>query len=336
MYRLFQSKLRKDIQIEVYNKPYFETELFWKSYFWLIKRKNIWPFTIQRLQIMWVVFPDDRKYIKEELKIIQKKYKKERGNMFIQFWSVNEIIRFKNLMNKSDEFKQEMRNMRFYIRNFMKKDYWLVPSFKENMPQSTIMINTDKTDEALFSGMKESAQRQAKKWIKKDVEFREINESEYDLFYEKWKTVSSFKWFSIIEKDNYIKLLNFLKDNKCGKVLVTEKDNDIIAWSIYLYDDYSLTMLYGFYDRSLSKLWWQHYLKLKSLSRARDHWLHSVDLMWGSPTGFPNHPLHSVSQFKESLWGKKVEFYGNFDLILNPLLYFIFKLYYKIKKIKTH
>lgn len=218
----------------------------------------------------------------------------------------------------------------------MKKDYWLVPSFKENMPQSTIMINTDKTDEALFSGMKESAQRQAKKWIKKDVEFREINESEYDLFYEKWKTVSSFKWFSIIEKDNYIKLLNFLKDNKCGKVLVTEKDNDIIAWSIYLYDDYSLTMLYGFYDRSLSKLWWQHYLKLKSLSRARDHWLHSVDLMWGSPTGFPNHPLHSVSQFKESLWGKKVEFYGNFDLILNPLLYFIFKLYYKIKKIKTH
>jgi lipid II:glycine glycyltransferase (peptidoglycan interpeptide bridge formation enzyme) len=50
-------------------------------------------------------------------------------------------------------------------------------------------------------------------------------------------------------------------------------------------------------------------------------------MMGGAPTGFPEHPLAGVSAFKESLGGSKIELYGNFDLVLNPFLYKVFRRY---------
>ncbi|MEI6774918.1 MAG: hypothetical protein WCL18_09460 [bacterium] len=41
MYNLYQSKLRKDIQHEIYRKPIFTVELFGKEYFGTIKEKKI-------------------------------------------------------------------------------------------------------------------------------------------------------------------------------------------------------------------------------------------------------------------------------------------------------
>ena len=67
-------------------------------------------------------------------------------------------------------------------------------------------------------------------------------------------------------------------------------------------------------------------------SRARDNGFLYCDLMGGAPTGFPEHPLSSVSEFKESLGGIKIEQYGSYDLVLNPVLYNFFKLYYKLRK----
>lgn len=68
--------------------------------------------------------------------------------------------------------------------------------------------------------------------------------------------------------------------------------------------------------------------------RARDNGFQYCDLMGGAPTGFPDHPLTGVSKFKESLGGMKREFYGNYDLVLNPLLYYPFKRFYLFKKSK--
>ena len=41
MYNLYQSKLRKDIQHEIYRKPMFTVEIFGKEYFGSIKEKKI-------------------------------------------------------------------------------------------------------------------------------------------------------------------------------------------------------------------------------------------------------------------------------------------------------
>ncbi|HCY21696.1 TPA: hypothetical protein DIC40_07825 [Patescibacteria group bacterium] len=76
----------------------------------------------------------------------------------------------------------------------------------------------------------------------------------------------------------------------------------------------------------------QQYLKFKTFERAREQGFTTFDLMGGAPTGFPEHELTSVSAFKESIGGKKIEYTGNFDIILNPRLYKIFKRLFTLKK----
>ena len=75
----------------------------------------------------------------------------------------------------------------------------------------------------------------------------------------------------------------------------------------------------------------QHFLKFKFFSWARENGYRSVDTGGGAPTGFPEHALTSVSAFKESLGGTKIEQYGSYDIVLNRFLYRIFKLYNKIR-----
>ena len=55
-------------------------------------------------------------------------------------------------------------------------------------------------------------------------------------------------------------------------------------------------------------------------------------MMGGAPTGFPEHELASVSAFKESMGGIKTEYMGNFDIVLNPLLYKLFKREFALRK----
>lgn len=55
-------------------------------------------------------------------------------------------------------------------------------------------------------------------------------------------------------------------------------------------------------------------------------------MLGGAPTGFPEHSLTGVSAFKESLGGTKIEIYGNYDLVISPILYTLSRRVYTLKK----
>ena len=105
-----------------------------------------------------------------------------------------------------------------------------------------------------------------------------------------------------------------------------------IKKAIGLYDQKNIIYLYGFTNRNFGNIGSHHYLKYRMFSRARDNGFVYCDLMGGAPTGFPDHHLASVSAFKESLGGIKIEQYGSYDIPLNPLLYHHFKRYHKLRK----
>ena len=222
--------------------------------------------------------------------------------------------------------------MRMNVRKTIKKETWLKVSFKENMPQTTIMINLKKTDEELLKEMNNGCADRVKKAIKRGVKVREWNLDDYETFFEKWQITAWGKWFSTITKSQYDKLIRILTKTKRGNMFVSELDWDIIAWSICLFHKNTIVYLYGFTDRKYTNLWGHHYLKYGMFEWARDHGFEFCDLMWWAPTGFPDHPLVGVSKFKESLWGMKWEFYGNYDLVLNHFLYYSFKFLTWIKK----
>lgn len=331
MYNLYQSNLRKDIQTKIYDKPHFTVKLFGKEHFWLIKEKKVWIFKTRWLQIMWVVLPTDKEYVRSELQKLQEKYKKEKWVIFVQLCLLNEIIRFENVWVRSDSFLNDMKEMRLQVRQQMKDLYWLETAFRENMPQANIVYDITKSDEDLIKEMNSGCKERVKKAIKKGIEFGVASPDQYDLFYQKWVELSWMKGFNIIPKKQYNKLIRYMTQNNRGNLFTSTINGDIIAGSICVYDQHRIIYLYGFSNRKYSNIGGHHYLKFKIFGHARKLWMTYVDMLGWAPTGFPTHPLNGVSRFKESLWWTKIEQYGSYDLIIRPRLYKLFKFYFKLK-----
>lgn len=335
MYNFFQSQIRKDIKTIVYKEESFSITLFDKEYFWLKKTKNIWPFNLSWFQVLWLELPtNNTERIKNQVEKIHKDYNKSYNNIFFQLWIVNEILRFYNISHRSPEFWPGMRKTRHKIEDRLYYDTWLVTSFRENMPLSTIIIDTSKDDETLLKEMNSWAKNHVRKSLNHNIDFRTAEPKDYEVFYEERQKVSWFKWFNIISKTTYLNLMNYLTTNKCGNIFIASKNGIILWWSIAVYQWDTITYLYWFSNRDpqYRNIGVHQFIKFQMFQRAREHNIQYMDLFWWAPTWFPEHPLTSVSQFKESLWGTKIEWYGNFDIILNWTLYEIFKQYHKRKK----
>jgi len=329
MYNLYQSQLRKDIQHEVYRKPMCTVKLFGKEYFWSIKEKKIWPLITRRYQIMGVELPNDPEYVKKELAHLTQSFKKKW--IFFQLGIVNEIISFENVSHRSEEFKDDMKYMREHLQKFLCKQYNLRVAFRENMPNSDIIIDVSKTDQQLLEEMNSGSKQRIKKALKKEIGFSMATPDEYELFYKKRVETSGQKWFNVLPYDQFQRLIRYITQNNCGNLFVTRIDQELVSGSICLYDGNHIVYMYGFTNRKFGNVGSHHYLKYKMFSRARDNGFVFCDLMGGAPTGYPNHPLASVSAFKESLGWTKTELYGSYDLVFNRVLYWLFKWYYRYK-----
>jgi hypothetical protein len=75
MYSLYQSPIRKTLQIDIYRKQYGFVNLFGKDYFYLIKEKKIGPFRFKEFQIMGLTIPENnRAMVRKELKKLKKQF----------------------------------------------------------------------------------------------------------------------------------------------------------------------------------------------------------------------------------------------------------------------
>lgn len=328
MYNLYQSKLRKDIQHEIYRKPMFTVELFGKEYFGSIKEKKIWPFMTRRYQIMGIELPEDKEYVQKELKNLRKKF---RGKwFFVQLGIVNDIITFENSTQKCDEFKDDMKIFRLGLQKVLKLDYDIIPACRENMPTASITYDTTKSDDELLKDMNESCRKRTKKAIAGGMEYSLVEKKDYEIFFAKRQKTAGIKWFNTISRSQYKWLLTYIDQGK-WMLIGAFLDGEMIAWTICLFDNTLIYCPYGFFDRTFSNIGVQHFLKFKLFSRARENGFTTVDTGGWAPTGFEKHPLASVSAFKESLGGSKSELYGSYDIVLNPLVYRVFKLRYRLR-----
>ena len=304
----------------------FEEELFGKNHFGIIKKKKLWPLTMQWFQILGVQLPDDVSLIKKEVRRLKKKYSSKFGNILFQRGVTNQMISFENISHRSKQFKEDVKSMRLSIRHWLTSLAWLNISFRENMPEANIVYEITKSDDQLIAEMNSGCKERVRKSIKKWATFRVADPSEYKQFYADWKRLAWSKGFNIIPYDTYEKLANYITENSCGNVFVAEMKGELIAGSICIYDEHRIIYLYGFASREkkFRNVGAHHFLKFKIFGWARDNGLTYCDMLGGAPTGFDDHSLAWVSKFKESLGWIKIEYYGNYDIILNPLLYRVF------------
>lgn len=196
-----------------------------------------------------------------------------------------------------------MRDTRLKLESRLHQHTNLIPSFRENMPLATVVIDTSKDDETLLNEMNSGAKSHVRKAINKEIDFHIAEPSEYENFYEERYKVSQMKGFHIIAKSTYLKLMHYLSEHNCGDIFMASKDGVLLGGSIAVYQSDTITYLYGFSNRDerFRNVGVHQFIKYKMFSRARENGYQYMDLFGGAPTGFPEHPLTSVSAFKESL-----------------------------------
>lgn len=333
MYNLYQSQLRQDIQWKVYRKDHFMIKIFWKEYFGLKKSKKVGPFILKWYQVMWVTLPDDEKLVKQEIERIREEYSQDRTNMSFQLGLNNEIISFENISHRSKEFTEDMRQMRLNVREHMTNTFGLKLTVRENMPQCDIIYDISKSDEQLLAEMNSWAKERIKKWMNKWVIFERVDPENYEQFYSYRKEIAGEKWFNVMIYEDFKNLAKYIRENNKGDLFMTRIDDHVLAGSVCLFDDYHIIYYHGFAnrDKKLRNIGGHAYLKFEIMRWARENGFTYVDMMWGAPTGFPDHPLAGVTKFKESLGGMKIEQYGSYDIVLNPLVYKIFERYTNLR-----
>lgn len=331
----FQSPIRKHIKTVIYGEQAFSITLFDKEYFWIQKTKKFWPLWLSRYQVLWVEIPSNNMpRVQEEASRIYRDYSHDRKNISFQWGIVNEILRFHNVSHRSTTFAEWMKNTRIQLEHKIQQETGLIHSFRENMPLATIIIDVSKSDEELLKEMNSWAKSHVRKSLNHDMVFRVADKKDYERFYEERTKIAWYKWFNNISKKTYLQLMDYLTSEGCGNIFMVEKDGAILGGSIAVYDDKTITYLYGFSNRDpkYRNIGVHQFIKYHMFGWARERWLQWMDLFGGAPTGFEDHPLMSVSKFKESLWGIKVERYGNYDIILNPYLYKLFERRHRYKK----
>ena len=169
---------------------------------------------------MGLELPDDRTLIRKELKKLKKNFWKQRGNLFFQLGIVNEITSFDNARAREQNIVGKVRSMRLQTRKLIQKQSGLKLSFKENMPQSTIVIHLAKSDEELLKEMNSGCAERVKKAIRKWAKVRLWTPDDYETFFEKWQITAGGKGFSTITKKQFDRLVRILTKSKKGNIFV--------------------------------------------------------------------------------------------------------------------
>jgi hypothetical protein len=327
MYNFYQSELRKIINRDVYGRSIKECSINNVSYWAIIKHKKIWPRTLKRYQIQWVqrwnlLWKTD---ILSTIQQATQALCTSRSDFFVQFASIDIISSFDVKQIKFDDFCESMKALREQATQEFMKNSGTVCAVRENMPSTTIVINLWSWDEQLLEWMWQGCRQQIKKAISKEVSFGIAQEHERDVFYKLWSDVSADKGFHIPSKQQYDALWTYLRSSWRGNLFVTYHEWIIVSGSIVLFDHSHIIYLYGWSDRHAGNIGSHQFLMFEIMKRARDQWYEQFDLMGWAPTGYSQHPLASVSKFKEALGGTKLEYLWSFDLVRNKWLYRLFQ-----------
>jgi len=305
----YQNKIWKVISKDIFNKEIFDFYLFWKKYWWVKKTHNKFWLKANWYQILWIEIPtniEENRFQNEILSI--KKQFSNFNDIFFQLWFINQL-------------SQPYYENRKKIEEKFQNNYKLYPSIKENMPLATVIVDLQQSEEEIFKSFSKSAKRNIRKAEKEDLYFTTANEKDIEKFYDLWLSTAKLKWFSIYPKNQYLKLIHFLKNTQAGDLYLVKKDDVIISGSIEINENNYSYYLYWATNRNYIKLWWHYFLKWEMFKYLKKKWIKKVDLLWVAPEWFVNHHLQWVSQFKHSLWWNHIEYFGNYDLPLNKLVY---------------
>lgn len=203
----------------------------------------------------------------------------------------------------------------------------------------TFILDLTKSEEELLKAMHSKTRYNIKVAQKHGVKIIEDNSDKaFTEYYKLTEETTKRQGFYAHTKKYHHLMWTTLKSekndpNKLTAHLLLAKYNNqtLAAWILFVYKD-TLYYPYGSSSSLHREVMASNLMMWEAIKFGRKLGLKKFD-MWGSLSNNPdkNDPWYGFHRFKEGYGPRHVEFVGSFDLVINPMLYNIYKILDKIR-----
>jgi lipid II:glycine glycyltransferase (peptidoglycan interpeptide bridge formation enzyme) len=202
-------------------------------------------------------------------------------------------------------------------------------------PETTLILNINESDDKILAQMKRKGRYNINLAKKKGVHVtKATNEKDKTEFTRKFhsllKETTKRDHFSAHSEDYYLKMLKHLKDSY---ILLSEKDNEILAGLIAVKSNDSLIYYYGASSNSQRELMAPYLLQWEAIKLAKKLGCKHYDFLGIAPEGAAgDHPWKGITSFKKKFGGETISYQKAKEVIHRPVLYRFFKIMKAIQK----
>lgn len=208
----------------------------------------------------------------------------------------------------------------------------LHPSAHPLFTKYTFILDLTKSEEELLKNMHSKTRYNIRVAQKYGVEVVEDNsEKAFEQYLNLTRETTKRQGFYAHSEQYHRYMWNTLKGHKSNTelsahlLLAKYRGKTLVAWILFVYKD-TLYYPYGASSSKYREVMASNLIMWKTIKFGKKLGLRKFD-MWGSlgENPDPNDPWFGFHRFKQGYGPKLVEFVGSFDLVINPLLYQIYK-----------
>ena len=214
----------------------------------------------------------------------------------------------------------------------------LKKSFHPLFTKYSFILDLDRSEEELLSGMHPKTRYNIKVAAKHGVEIKEENsDNAFYTYLKLTEETTQRQKFYAHDEDYHRKMWQTLKLQATNYKLQTDrltahlftakyKGKIITAWIVFVFKD-ALYYPYGASSKDYPEVMANNLMAWEIIKYGKESGLKKFD-MWGalSENPNPNDPWFGFHRFKKGYGAKLVEFVGSYDLVINPGIYQLAKI----------
>src|SRR3989344_1969911 len=207
---------------------------------------------------------------------------------------------------------EKISNLKFQISNL-----GMVPAAHPLFTKYTFILDLTKSEDELLKVMHPKTRYNIKVALKHGVEVIEYDSDEaFKAYLKLTEETTRRQKFYAHTQDYHKKMWEILKSEN-GKSMINDK------WKMENFNRLTAYLLLAKYRKTKNK---------KTITFGKKLGLAKFD-MWGALGSDPDpkDPWYGFNKFKQGYGGKPVEFVGSYDLVINPVLYNLYKVANKIR-----
>lgn len=218
----------------------------------------------------------------------------------------------------------------------------LIPSSHPLFTKYTLLLDLTKTENEIISSFHSKTRYNIRVAERNGVcVFEEKSEKAFETYLQLTKETTKRQGF-FSHTEDYHRLMwntlknqksNVAKDNNLSAHLLVAKYNEKIltTWILFVFKD-TLYYPYGASSSENKEVMANNLIMWEAIKYGKKLGLKRFD-MWGAlgPNPDPKNPWYGFHRFKQGYNPKLIEFAGSYDLVINPVLYQLYKIADKMR-----